>query len=47
MIYLVFADAKNNNCYDSDNKPRKCSPEFQNIAYEEKVTATNTCGRQI
>lgn len=32
-------------CYENGaNKPRKCSPQFENIAYELKVEATSTCG---
>jgi hypothetical protein len=34
-------------CYDNSNKPRKCSPGFENVAYDLKVASTNTCGSYI
>lgn len=34
-------------CYDKDNGPRKCNPDFVNAAYNLKATATNTCGKLI
>lgn len=31
-------------CYDYDNRPKRCSPEFVNAAFNRHVVATNTCG---
>ena len=44
LLSLSFVHSLVSNCYDNSNKPRKCSPEFENVAYGLKVTASNTCG---
>ena len=31
-------------CYDSNGKAEKCVPEFQNVAFNMVIEATNTCG---
>jgi len=32
-------------CYDNLGLPKRCSPDFINVAYERPVFATNTCGK--
>ncbi len=34
-------------CYDNSGLPKRCSPDFINVAYERPVFATNTCGKFI
>ena len=31
-------------CYDDFDRPQRCVPPFENIAYKKTVVATNTCG---
>lgn len=51
VIFIVIQtiDAQYNlgrgwNCYSQSGKPERCTPPFQNAAYEMPVHATNTCG---
>lgn len=32
-------------CYDSDDKPKRCIPDFDNVAFEKQVVASSTCGK--
>jgi hypothetical protein len=34
-------------CYNNLGLPKRCSPDFINVAYERPVFATNTCGKLI
>ena len=31
-------------CYDDNNRPKRCVPNFVNAAYGKPVIATSTCG---
>ncbi|XP_014222768.1 laminin subunit gamma-1 isoform X2 [Trichogramma pretiosum] len=33
-------------CYDSEGKPQRCIPPFENAAYNLLIEATNTCGEE-
>ncbi len=47
IIYSNFIKLFEASCYDNDNRPIKCSPEFINIAFNLNVISTNTCGKSL
>ncbi len=45
IIYFNLIQFFDTKCYDNEQKPIKCSPDFVNIAYNLNVIASNTCGK--
>lgn len=33
-------------CYDQYKRPHRCLPDFTNVAYKKKITASHTCGEK-
>ncbi|KAL1516977.1 hypothetical protein ABEB36_000802 [Hypothenemus hampei] len=42
----VIGNKERNQCYDRNNRPQKCMPEFENPAINLQVEVTNTCGSE-
>lgn len=44
LLNFVSADQYLNRCYNNNNKPVYCTPDFINIAHNQQFVVTNTCG---
>ena len=41
---ILISICRKSSCYDENNHPQRCMPEFSNAAAYRNILATNTCG---
>lgn len=42
---VTASSARTNSCYDEYGRPQRCLPEFHNLAYGMRISASHSCGK--